>query len=81
MKIYSINKFDSNEKIVFKGANNTTKLGIGALIIASSLFMLSNAADSFVSENSTKTSINMKVPASIFWNYGNFYVINRIKKR
>jgi len=58
MKVLPINNI--NQNIKFEGANKTCKYGIAALIASSSLFMFSNAVDSFNKEETKteKTALN-----------------------
>ena len=81
MKICSINRYDNNQNIGFKRSSNATKFGVSTLIAATSLFMLSNATDSFYSENTTtKKSLNINIPASILGLTGTFISLIGLKQ-
>ena len=55
MKVLPVsNDINFNHNIKFEGANNTTKIGLAALIVSSSLFMMSNAIDSFEKQQTTE---------------------------
>ena len=72
MKISSINQVDNNNNIGFKRASKMTRYGVITLIAASSLFMLSNAIDTFNYEEKGHLSRNIDIPASILGILGTF---------
>ncbi len=66
MKILPINNYSNDKNTNFKSANKFCKYSIGSLIAGSSLFMLSNALDSFKSDKiSKKTTNSINIAASI----------------
>ena len=68
MKVLPINN-NINKNINFEGANKTCKYGITSLIASASLFMASNAFDSFNKEEprAEKTALTyMDAAASVF---------------
>lgn len=54
MKILPINNYTNNKNTNFKAANKFCRYSIYSLIASSSLFMLSNAIDTFRSDNTSK---------------------------
>ena len=81
MKIHSINQVDNNNNIGFKRINKMTRYGITTLIGASSLFMLSNAIDSFNYENNKHTTSQViDTAAAILGITGTFMSLIGLKK-
>ena len=79
MKIYSINKFDKNN-ICFQRTNKMTKYGVTTLIGASSLFMFSNAIDTFSVDNKNLTSKIIDTGAAVLGISGTFMSLIGINK-
>ena len=72
MKVNTVSTFNSSN-FTFKHASKMTKYGVSTLIGASSLFMLSNAVDSFNYEDNTNSlSQKIYVAASILGISGTF---------
>ena len=66
MKIYSINRWNNENNVIFKKNSNATKFGTITLITATTLFMVSNATDAFYAENNKKQqTFNIDITASI----------------
>jgi len=80
MKIQKIDQLHPVGHNTFKGCNNMTKYGIGALITSVSLFTLSNAMDTFdcQGQNASKV-VNIDIPASIFGIAGTFLSLIGLK--
>ena len=73
MKIQAINDQKYSKNIRFKRLNDYCKYGICALISSSSLFMCSNAIDSFRTEKLPKSTMtSLDIAASVFGITGTF---------
>ena len=59
MKILPINNYTNNNNTNFKAANKFCRYSIYSLIASSSLFMLSNAIDTFKSSELTKETTSV----------------------
>lgn len=57
MKVQPISNQNYNRNTSFHGVSKICKYGVGSLIASTSLFMLSNALDSFKSENINKQTV------------------------
>ncbi len=57
MRVLPINNYSNNQNKNFKGVNKFCKYSIRTLIASSTLFMLSNAIDTFKPEKVNKDSI------------------------
>ena len=81
MKVYSINSVNNNQNVGFKKCSNATKFGVSTLIASASFFMLSNAVDSFNSENIAKErNTHINIPASILGITGTFISLIGLKQ-
>ena len=83
MKILPINSYSDSKNLSCRGANKTCKYGITALIASTTLFMASNAIDSFEQQEpkTEKTTLKyMDTAASVLGILGTGLSILGIKQ-